>query len=77
MRRLWVDGRLTCELGRDLYQGFRDEDGDGVEVRAVGFEAEALGFQGDRTSPPWVSCGVGFLPWSGISFRPARGRSRR
>jgi len=39
--------RHAGELGGDLDQGFGDEDGDGVEIGAVGAQAQALGFQGD------------------------------
>ncbi len=42
-----ADRRLAGETGRDLDEGLVDEHGHGVQVRGVGFQAQALGLQGD------------------------------
>jgi hypothetical protein len=45
-----VDGWLIREAGWQLDERFGDEDCDRVEIASVGDEAEALGFEGDRSA---------------------------
>ena len=48
--RLWVDRRPAGKFRRNLDQRLGDKNRDGIEVRAVGAEAQALRLQRDRAA---------------------------
>ena len=45
-----MDRRHVRELGRDLYQGLCDQNGDRVEVRGIDGEPQPLGLERDRAA---------------------------